>query len=736
MNGWKSWLSEWKHIGKNRKILIPFLAVMFIPLIYSGMFLWAFWNPYGSMDELPVAVVNMDEGAEFNGESLDIGEEFIHQLEDSGDFEYHNVSKEKGYAGLENKDYYMLVEIPTHFSSDATTIMGDQPKQPQLKYVPNEGFNFLSAQIGESAAEQMKAKLSSEMTDNYADAMFNQFNKLKDGLADASEKAGELNDGAADLQSASSKIKDKLATFTEKQLQLADGTQSLRNGAASLATGSSDLREGLSGLQDGFSSLKQGTVNAREGAEDLQAGLERSEQGAVQLNEGLGQLIERTSPLEHGAGELHQAASQLSGGASDVSSSAAQIAQSAEGLKTQLSPLLKDMPEEEKQALLAKVEAMQLGSEKLQNGAQSLAAGAGQLQKKTAPLSDQMSSVIHAQKQLKKGASELVSGQQDLYAGAARLSDGEEKLLGNMNTFSQRLGEAVTGSEQVAAGASEVNQGASRIFDGSNQLADGSRKLQQGAADLSDGSTSLASGTEEFQTNLGEASTKAGEVPSGEATSGMMAEPVDVEKNAVNHVPNYGTGFTPYFLSLGLFVGALLITIVYPVRESFGRPGNAFSWFVSKFGVLFVAGTVQAIIAASVILFGLQLEVPNVGYFYLFSVITSLTFMALVQVLVTWFGDPGRFIAILILILQLTTSAGTFPLELIPKPLQMFNPLLPMTYSVSGFKAIISEGNTSAMWQNTLILGGFTAACLIITACYFIWSFRKDRHSSIQEEAV
>ncbi|NQD66311.1 YhgE/Pip domain-containing protein, partial [Bacillus haikouensis] len=111
---------------------------------------------------------------------------------------------------------------------------------------------------------------------------------------------------------------------------------------------------------------------------------------------------------------------------------------------------------------------------------------------------------------------------------------------------------------------------------------------------------------------------------------------------------------------------------------------------------------------------------------------TSLTFLALIQMLVTILGDPGRFVAIIILILQLTTSAGTFPLELIPSALQPISALLPMTYSVAAFKAVISSGDFAFMWQNIFILLSYFVVFIAITSIYFMGLFKKHYTKSIE----
>lgn len=167
------------------------------------------------------------------------------------------------------------------------------------------------------------------------------------------------------------------------------------------------------------------------------------------------------------------------------------------------------------------------------------------------------------------------------------------------------------------------------------------------------------------------------------------------------------------------------MSIVYPLKDTVMTPRSGTGWFLGKLSVLAAVGVVQAMLADAVLLFGLGIEVESVPLFMVFSILTSLTFIALVQFLVTLLGDPGRFVAIIILILQLTTSAGTFPLELIPEALQVFNAFLPMTYSVAGFKAVISSGDFGFMWENAAVLAGYMGLLMAGTWMYFVARFRK-----------
>ncbi|TKJ02559.1 YhgE/Pip domain-containing protein, partial [Bacillus cereus] len=327
-----------------------------------------------------------------------------------------------------------------------------------------------------------------------------------------------------------------------------------------------------------------------------------------------------------------------------------------------------------------------VGADKLKNGSGQLIDGVNQL--------------FDGSGKVTGGLGTLSVGANQMAGGINQLADGSSQVTGGLGTLSVGVTKLADGSNQVTTGLGTLNGGLNKMSTGSTQLIDGVNKLADGSGQVTDGLVKVNDGSGELAEKLGEGAEKTGEVKGTDKTYDMFASPVKVKTEKMAEVPNYGTGFTPYFLSLGLFVGALLLSIVYPLRDTVGVPKSGFSWFLSKFGVLLSVGIIQAVVADVILLFGLGVEVQSIPYFILFSIITSLAFIALIQCLVTAFGDAGRFIAIITLIMQLTTSAGTFPLELIPKFLQPFNAWLPMTYSVSGLKAVVSSGDFDFMWQN------------------------------------
>lgn len=670
LNGLKQYGKELANIVRNKKVLIPLVAILTVPVMYTAMFLGAFWDPYDRLEELPVAVVNSDEGTEFQGEQMHIGKNFEEQLKENRKFNWSFVSMEEAMDGLQSNKYYMAIEIPADFSAKTTSLTSDKPEAAKLVYLPNESFNFLASQIGNTAVEQMKGMLNKEVTEAYARTVFEKLEQAADGIVQASDGAGQLVNGT-------SKAKDGALLLQENMSKLAGGAVELKNGAAKLDEAGGKLAKGTSELS----------------------------KGTAELAAGLGQLADASGALNGAAASAQEGASKLAAG----------LASAAEG------------------------------SAQLEAGAGQLAAGLEQMAAANPELaaSEQFQSLLKAGKGLSEGLATALAGQTELAQGASSLEQGLNKLGAGANTLEAKLKEAHGGAASLAAGAGKLDEGAGELAAGLGKLNDsvgsltsGSRELANGASQIASGLLELDSGSRELSDKLSDASKQTAELNLTDEMTDMFADPVHLDVERIHEVPNYGTGFAPYFLSLGLYVGALLLTIVYTVREPAAMPANGWSWFWSKALTMMTVGVVQALIADAALLWLLKLEVQNLPLFVLFSILTSVTFMMLIQFFVTTMGNPGRFVAIVLLILQLTSSAGTFPLELIPEWMQHVTPWLPMTYSVAGLKDVISSGDSAAMWTQAGALGIFAAVFAALTLAYFIASHRRGNAGAGMEAAA
>lgn len=670
LKGVKQFGRELSAIARNKKVLIPVVGVLTIPVMYSAMFLGAFWDPYGKLEELPVAVVNSDAGTEFQGEPLHIGQDFVEQLKEDPKFNFAFVTEEEAQQGMKDNRYYMAIEIPEDFSAKTASLTSEQPEKATLEFLPNKSSNFLASQIGSNAVEQMKSLLNQEVTEAYTRTVFDKLESAADGIVQASDGAGKIAEGT---------IKAK------------DGAELLEQNLSKLAVGTASLQEGVEKLDAAGKKLQSGSAELRAGAETL-AG-------------GIGQLAEASGGLTDGAVNARDGAAKMSGG---LAASAA-------------------------------------GTEELKNGAAKLAAGLEAMAAQNPALQEdpQFQALLAAGQSLSAGLEQSAAGQQELLAGAEGLEIGLEKLSAGAGTLEAKLGEAHSGADTLAQGLNKLSGGSTELANGLHQLTDsvgsmtsGAKQLEQGATDMASGLIELEDGTHELSAKLSDASAESSELSLTDEMVGMFAEPIELSVDPVTDVENYGTGLAPYFLSLGLYVGAMLLTIVYSVKEPAVRPDNGWSWFWSKALTLMAIGTIQALIADAALIYLLKMDIQNIPLFILFSVVTSITYMMIIHFLVASMGNPGRFLAVMLLILQLTSSAGTFPRELIPGWLQHVSPWLPMTYSVAGLKDVISSGELGRMWTDVGLLAIYGVAFAALSLAYFVISHRKERGADNDEIAA
>ncbi|WP_342564505.1 YhgE/Pip domain-containing protein [Paenibacillus sp. FSL R7-0345] len=766
---------------KNPKVLIPMFVVLFIPVLYSGLFLKAFWDPYGKMNELPVAVVNEDKGAEYEGSQLTAGSDLVEELKKTDGFKWNFVTRAEAEAGLDDDTYYMAIIVPEDFSASATTLLEADPQPAKIIYEPNEGYNFLAGQIGGTAVKDIKTKVSAKITEAYTTSVFDKITDIADGLGDAGDGATQIADGAAKLDDGALKLKDNLLVLTEgtgKLVEgvapLTEGVTALNTGAAALESGSSALAGGLEQLSAAHKKLQAGVTQTADGSKQLSAGLKKTEAGAKALQAGTQSAVDGTAKLAAGTQSVVDGSSKLAAGLTDANEGSAKleaglqaskegsakVSAAAKAVSDGLQQLAKSNPQlaasADVQKLLAASAAVAEGTAQLDQSQQQLLAGAtslhsghgqlvqgaNQLQAGTQQLDAGVTQLHEGAQQLNAGSTQLLAGQQQLLAGAAKLETGGGTLSAGMQQFGAKLDEAAAGGAKLADGGKALEAGTSKLLAGAGQLssglssvADGSKKLSDGAGQLKDGLDELKSGSGELASKLGDAASQTSTVNKTDALVSMFAQPVQIEEVKVSAVPNYGTGFAPYFLSLGLFVGALICTLVIPMSSSEVPGASRFNRFISRTLTFSMMSVLQSLMAAVIVLYGLGLEVQNVALFYAFTFITSISFMWMIQAIVTWLDQPGRFVVIVILIFQLTTSAGTFPLELIPGWMKFFNPLLPMTYSVRGFKAAISTGNYDVMWSDAGVLAIYGIVFLALTFTYFM-TRSQENEITVKSEQV
>lgn len=225
--------SEWKKL-KSPMTIIVILALILVPFLYNSIFLSAFWDPYGQTENIKVAIVNEDKATKFEGEKIDIGDQFIKKLKKNDDFDWQYLSRKEAAKQLRSGDIYMTVVIPKKFSHNATTLLDDHPKKIELEYYLNPAKNYSGTQISSAAAKQLNEKIRKSVTKQYSSAIFGSLKKIAKGLEDASEGSAKLEDGAK-------KTTDGAKTLTTNLGKLTNGTNDLSTNLTKAADGSVQL---------------------------------------------------------------------------------------------------------------------------------------------------------------------------------------------------------------------------------------------------------------------------------------------------------------------------------------------------------------------------------------------------------------------------------------------------------------------------------------------------------------
>lgn len=682
--------AEWKHLFSNKILLISMAVISFIPILYSGFFLGSIWDPYGQTKNLPVAFVNEDKGASLNGKALNVGESVEKKLKDNHDLGWEFVSKQQADEGVNSGHFYAVVTIPSDFSQKAASITESEPQQAVINFTTTPAKNYIGSLVSNQAAAKVKSSVSEQITQAYAKGILENLDKLGIGLDTAANGASTLRDGLGRLQSGAQ-------TYVGGVKQLAVNQQSLAGGLAQLSDGSRKLQAGLGQLSNNLPTESQ---------------LSQLSDGMKQLQSGINQL-----------------------NASVRNPSPALVAQQNK-VETEAQTLAQTMKDSESDLLAAGGTLQTLSTQAAASGSESTTISLPQISNISQAFT-KTQTIIEQTKTLRDDlqtlTQQLSAQQTQLQAGVSTLNNGVNQLAPNAITAFNGYNSVRFANNQLLAGSASLTNGLNEAKSGSQKLANGASLLESRSGALIDGTSQLASGADTLANKLADASNRIKIQPTGATTQQQIANPVKSEMTEKGNVPNYGYALSPYVLSLSLFVGAIVLNVIYPIRKTFSEQESAIRWWLSKASVAGVAAFMQATILMLVMVFFLGLTPEHPAHFIGAIYLTSFAYMSIVSLLVIVLDNPGRFLAMVLLVLQLGSSEGTFPIQTANGFFQAINPLVPMTYSIRALRQAISGGLDNAFYGGSMwILAGFLLVANLLTIGFFTYrGKRKFAHTSV-----
>jgi putative membrane protein len=333
---WSMIKDEFRHILHNRLLLLSVTVICFIPFLYSIFFLKSVWDPYGSTQNLPVAVVNKDVPVEYQGRTMDVGKQTVNELKKNDQLKWEFVSAKKAKEGMANRKYYSVVTIPKDFSQNATTVLEKNPKPMKLHYETNGSLNYIGEVITQMGMTKLNEKIRASVTNAYANVMFKQLHVVGKGMSTAASGAKQLDTGIVTLS-------DGVNRYVAGVSQVNNGVQTLRVSVAPLASGAQQLASGSQTLANGIAQYTGGVGLLGNGVGQLMANSGALNSGANQLNSGLNTLMSKSADLQNGANELQKGLGTLSSNSEALQNGAAQVADGNQKLNATINTKLPEI---------------------------------------------------------------------------------------------------------------------------------------------------------------------------------------------------------------------------------------------------------------------------------------------------------------------------------------------------------------------------------------------------------
>ena len=649
---------------------VVLVAVLLIPFMYSFFYLKAYWNPYGkgNIDNLPVAVVNNDKG--------DKGDELIDSIKDSKKLKLSVISSSKANEGLNNGKYYAIINIPESFTEDMESASSTNKHHATITYSPNQKSNYLSSQIINTVVLTVEKNLdnavNSKIVENLSDTVesvpsqldtiSSGFGKLEEGTNKLADGSNTLNSGTKELANGTSQIKSTLSSsinslsseLTDKEKQ-----QILATIASSKDLSDENIANAaLTGLQSNqqYMALKtkydNGMSQYNFGVAKYKAGIEKYNANLTDYNAGV-EKYNATLALYNLTDETVTACINNS---SEQCTTIKQIVDSKVALNTSKA-------------------ALDQAKDTLDNLKTTLDQSKTNL--------DTLKTVIDSLEETAK---------QTAIATAKKVS--QQVAISTASSVKENA--TLTTKQSLNTLLSYID----KIDSGATKLSDGSTTLNNGLTTLNN---SVKSSKQELDSKI--SSTKK-DVKKVETLADYSKEPIKAETKEVNKVASYGTAFAPLFISIALWVGSLMLFIVlfFDKEQRFGLLGIDSKKHVKRCLAYHGLATVSGIVLGVLLQLLLDFDITNVFLYYISIILVSNCFLAIIEFLIENFGDIGKFIALIILVLQLGASGGTFPIETVTKGFRFLNPMLPMTYTIKLLKEPLISIESSLLTKNFIIV--------------------------------
>lgn len=689
-NIFKIYKDDIKKIFTNYAALIVFIALSILPSLYAWFNIKASWDPYGkeATSQIKIGVVNKDKGAELKGEFKNIGNQITDQLKENDVMGWQFVSEKEAVKAVEEGSYYAMITIPEEFSEDILSLITDDIKKGKIIYTVNEKVNAIAPKITVKGATAVQENVNKTVIETVSDIVLSTAKDLGIEVEGQLPKLDNLYDKLVEIQS---KFKDLYETTDlayDGVNKVADLVTNLQNDIP-LITDTLNSTKGLATNLIDFITTSQGEINNIAPTIKTDIGLvkdladEVSSYVDVVINaiktngENVKVLLEnlstKVSSLKEYVTSIRVLVEKINGQSQNGALSG--VLSQLETAENNLNQLYNEI--ESIRNLLDNGNV--LDTSKLENAKTVLndvSNIAGNLYEKfDTEILGNINTILNTANDSAKGALEILQRAQDKLPQVEEILTTASALCNKGNEGIKYAKDNLPRAEEIV---NEVTSKVAKIKDSS---------------DLKDLLKLIANNVEE--------------------RSNYLTSPVELEENSLYPMRNYGTAMTPFYSVLALWVGMTLLVSMFSV-EAHGEYNHMEVYF-GKLLLFLTIGMTQALIVSLGDLYLLKIYCVNPALFVTGILFTSVVFVAIVYSLVSVFGNVGKVTAIILLVLQVAGSGGTFPIQLTPKFFQIINPFLPFTYAISFAREAIGGVVQSVLVKDIVIMLIYIVVSILIS---------------------
>ena len=684
--------------------IVALAFLLFIPTLYGALYLWSNWDPYGKLDQVPVAVVNQDVPvAGPNGQTVDAGNRLVAELQDDPIFDWQFVDATTAADGLADGTYYLTITIPPDFSANLVSGATNDPQRAIVVMNRDDVNGYVIGLMTSTVQQRLESAINRAAIGAYFDTVFTNLDTLKQNVTDAANGATQLATGADSALAGATRLSGGIDQLKAGSTQLVSGLGDAKNGSSQLVTGLGTAKDGSGKLVTGLTQLQQGSAQLVPGAQQVADGNAKLASTVVpvlnQVNQAIPGLQQaNTEAQDRITTFADQAGVQLTGQQQAIQLALAKIPDGTPG----------------KTDLAAALTAANTNLTTLAGDAKQAATDAG-------ALLTQLNQ--NASADLTQAATDLTN----LATGSAQVATGAQQLNTGTNDALTGATDLDSGIAQLQTGATTLDGGIGQLQTGAQQLDDGLGSAQTGANDLVTGLTQLDGGANAL---AGQLTAGADKIPvfaqdQRDTAEQVLSSPADVQVHVANPADVYGRGLAPFFFAIAIWVFGISVFLVMRPISARALAGRASSPRITVAGWLPVVGMAAAgsLLLLIIAWVGLGLDPVNVGGSIAVVLLAAACFTAIAHLLRTWLGVVGSAITLVLLMVQLTSAGGLYPIETLPLPLRAIHAFIPMSYLIDALRITFTGGPTDHLWRDVAVLAGFTVAA--VGVCVYVVHRRR-----------